>query len=66
MGDLNVNIQNNTLTCTKWKHVIELHDVHQLIDEPTRIAAHSESLIDHLDVSIPEKSYRGFRPKGRY
>ena len=55
MGDLNVNIQSNALTCTKWKHVIELHDLHQLIDEPDRITAHSETLIDHLYVSIPEK-----------
>ena len=57
MGDLDVNIQNNTPTCTKWKHVtcIELHDLHQLTDEPTRIIAHSETLIDHLYASIPEK-----------
>lgn len=55
MGDLNVNVQNETLMSTKWKHVIELHDLHQLINESTRITAHSETLLDHLYVSRPEK-----------
>ena len=55
MGDLNTNIQNETLMSTKWKHVTELHDLHQLIDESTRITAHSETLLDNLYVSSPDK-----------
>ena len=65
MGDINVNvdIQNTTLTCIKWKHITELHDLHQLIQEPTRITAHSATLIDHLYVTTPENVTESFVPK---
>ena len=65
MGDLNVNVerQNATLTCIKWKHITELYDLHQLIQEPTRITAHSSTLIDHLYVSTPENVTESFVPK---
>ena len=47
---------------TTWKHVVELHDLQQLIITPTRVTAHSETIIDHVyasnvnftyDVSVP-------------
>ena len=65
MGDLNVNVnrQNATLNCTKWKHITELHDLHQLIHEPTRVTARSSTLIDHLYVSHPDKVTECFVPK---
>ena len=65
MGDINVNvdIQNATITCMKWKHITELHDLHQLIQEPTRIMAHSATLIDHLYVTTPENVTESFVPK---
>ena len=65
MGDLNVNVdsQNATLTCIKWKHITELYDLHQLIQEPTRITAHSSTLIDHLYVSTPENVTESFAQK---
>ena len=65
MGDINVNvdIQNATLTCIKRKHITELHDLHQLIQEPTRITAHSATLIDHLYVTTPENVTESFVPK---
>ena len=37
--DLNVNIQNENLMSNKSIHVIELHDLQQLIDESNRITA---------------------------
>ena len=58
MGDLNVDIQNQTLTNNKWKHIVELNDLHQLISEPTRITARSETIIDHLYASRQKTSQK--------
>lgn len=63
MGDINIDFKNNELQNSTWKHTIELHDLHQLIETPTRITARSETLIDHLyasntdlvtDITVPE------------
>ena len=51
MGDFNIDIKDGKLINTKWKHVIEMNDLHQLIDKPTRVTAHSETKIDHLYTS---------------
>ena len=62
MGDINVDFKNNDLQNNTWKHVVELHDLQQLITVPTRVTAHSETTIDHVyasnvnftyDVSVP-------------
>ena len=55
MGDINVDLKNGILTNTSWKHIVELHDLQQLIEEHTRVTAHSETLIDHLYVSTSDK-----------
>ena len=55
MGDINVDLKNGILTNTAWKHIVELHDLQQLIEEHTRVTAHSETLIDHLYVSTSDK-----------
>ena len=54
MGDFNIDNKEGKLINTKWKHVIEINDLHQLIDKPTRVTAHSETIIDHLYTSSPE------------
>ena len=54
MGDFNIDIKDGKLINTKWKHVIEINDLRQLIDKPTRVTAHSETIIDHLYTSSPE------------
>ena len=44
------------------EYIVELHDLHQLIKTPTRVTAHTETIVDHLyasngdfvyDVSVP-------------
>ena len=54
MGDFNIDIKYDKLCNTKMKHVIEINDLHQLINKLTRVTAHSESIIDHLYTSRPE------------
>ena len=54
MGDFNIDIKDGKLCNTKWKHVTKINDLHQLINEPTRVTAHSESITDHLYTSTPE------------
>ena len=63
MGDFNIDIKDDKLCHTKMKHVIEINDLHQLINKLTRVTAHSESIIDHLYTSRPEfvKAFR-FQP----
>ena len=34
--------------------MVETNDLHQLIKEPTRITAHSSTIIDHLYTSKPD------------
>ena len=58
-----MDIQNATLTCIKWKHITELHDLYQLIQEQTRITAHSATLIDHLYVTTTENVTESSVPK---
>ena len=52
MGDFNIDIRNADITNTNWKNVIELNDLSQLIEGPTRITAHSEKLIDYVYASV--------------
>ena len=54
-GDMNVDCKHGILSNPKWKHLVELHDLQQVINCPTRITAHSETLIDHLYVSNTDK-----------
>ena len=54
MDDFNIDIKDRNLCNTKWKHVVETNDLHQLIKEPTRITAHSSTIIDHFYTSKPD------------
>lgn len=55
MEDINVDLKNGILTNTAWKHIVELHDLQQLLEENTRVTAHSETLIDNLYASSSDK-----------
>ena len=54
MGDVNFDYNNRNFSCQKWKHIIELNNLHQVTNKPTRITAHSETVIDHVYVTTPE------------
>ena len=54
-GDMNVDCKNGIISNSKWKHLVELHDIQQVIKCPTRKTAHSETLIDHLYDSTTDK-----------
>ena len=62
LGDINVNIENGTISNTTWKHVVELIDLQQLVTTPTRVTAHSSTIIDHLYVSNRDKITETFAP----
>ncbi|MCW4336379.1 MAG: reverse transcriptase domain-containing protein [Candidatus Thiodiazotropha endolucinida] len=53
MGDINIDFRAGYLSKPKWKHIVEINDLQQVIDKPTRVTAHSSTLIDHLYVSNP-------------
>ena len=46
MGDFNIDMKDGKLCYTKWKHVIEINDLHLLINKPTPVTAHSESIME--------------------
>ena len=50
-GDLNIDFKDGNAANNKWKHVIETHDLSQHINTPTRVTAHSEIIIDHVNAS---------------
>ena len=62
LGDININIEGGTILNTTWKHVVELNDLQQLVTTPTRITAHSSTIIDHLYVSSQDKITETFVP----
>ena len=46
--DFNIDFKNGSSVNNNWKQVIQTHDLHQHIDTPTRVTAHSETIIDHI------------------
>ena len=51
MGDINFDGSTGQLSNSKWKHTVEIHDLQQVMDQPTRVTAHFSTLIDHFYVS---------------
>ena len=62
MRDFNVDFYNGALNNTTWKHVIELNDLNQIINQPTRVTAHSEKIIDHIYASHSSNVAETFVP----
>ena len=46
-----------------WSHSLEAFDFSQLVKEPTRVTAHSATLIDHVYTNQPDKITECFVPK---
>lgn len=55
LGDLNVNLLNNTRDTQKLTEVINSMNLTQIVQEPTRITNKSSSLIDIICTNIPDK-----------
>ena len=48
MGDFNVDLLANNAHVKPWLNLLENFQLHQLIDEPTRISSNSATLVDHV------------------
>lgn len=62
MGDLNVDVKDGYISSLTWKHIVELHNMQQLIKVPTRVTPHTETLISHVYASEPEDVISPFVP----
>ena len=47
---------------TKWKNLIQLFDLPQLVTSPTRVSQSSSTIIDHVYTSNPENITEAFVP----
>ena len=63
MGDINIDMQNGTLLNTNWKQQTELYDFTQIVNDPTRVTAHSEKIKDHVYASDTSKIAESFVPR---
>eukprot|EP00745_Piridium_sociabile_P024390 TRINITY_DN38622_c0_g1_i1.p1 TRINITY_DN38622_c0_g1~~TRINITY_DN38622_c0_g1_i1.p1 ORF type:complete len:158 (-),score=5.64 TRINITY_DN38622_c0_g1_i1:31-504(-) len=48
MGDFNIDL---TVPGARWNNTYAMYGLEQIIDRPTRITVHSETLIDHIYVN---------------
>ncbi len=57
MGDLNCNLSSPTLdhNSTLLNNITNLYNLHQLINEPTRITESSSTLLDVIFTNMPDK-----------
>ena len=56
LGDLNINLlAQNASICKKLQEIMELYQLTQIINDPTRITESSRSLLDVCITSTPEK-----------
>ena len=46
MGDFNIDLKLNPNK--KWQNLIELFDLSQLVNDPTRVTETSSTIIDHI------------------
>ena len=53
LGDFNINF-NPICTNTKWINTMNIYDLEQLINVPTRVTKNTSSIIDHIYVTQPE------------
>jgi exonuclease III len=49
MGDFNIDLLLNNTSSKSWLHLNEDFQLHQLINEPTRVTLNSATLVDHVD-----------------
>ena len=60
MGDFNIDF--GSCTNHKWRNLIQLFDLSQLVQEPTHVTETSSTLIDHIYSSNPENIIECFVP----
>lgn len=51
LGDMNINLLQDTPAANHYKNFLESYDLSQLIEEPTRITSRTQTLIDHVVTS---------------
>ena len=62
LGYFNINLLGKDTQARTWSHSFEAYDFSQLIKEPTRVTAHSATLIDHIYSYQPDKITDCFVP----
>ena len=62
LEDFNINFLSDDTQSRTWIHSLEAFDFSQLIKEPTRITAHSATLIDHIYTNQPDQVTECFVP----
>lgn len=60
MRDINIDFQ--PCSNNKWLNLVQLFDLTQLVNEPTRITPTSSTIIDHLYTTNPENIIECFVP----
>ena len=60
LGDFSINLLSDD--ARTWSHSLEAFDFSQLIKEPTRVTAHSVTLIDHICTNQRDKVTECFVP----
>ena len=63
LGDFNINLLSDETQSRTWSHSLEAFDFSQLVKEPTRVTAHSATLIDHVYTNQTNKITECFVPK---
>ena len=58
MGDFNIDLKLNPYK--KWQNLIELFDLPQLVNDPTRVTETSSTIIDHIYTTHPENIKESF------
>ena len=62
LGDFNINLLSDDTNGRTWTHSLEAFDFSQLVKEPTRVTAHSATLIDHIYTNQRNKVTECFVP----
>ena len=55
VGDMNTNMLPGTVDVPKLHNICDIYSLNQLITEPTRVTAQSQSLIDICITNTPDK-----------
>ena len=58
MGDFNIDLKLNPNK--KWQNLIELFDLSQLVNDPTRVTETSSTIIDHIYTTHQENVKESF------
>ena len=68
VGDMNTNMLPGTVDVPKLHNICDIYSFNQLITEPTRVTAQSQSLIDICTTNTPDKIRvgSGVMPLGIY